>query len=79
VKGRRLRLLIALGAGAVLVGLAALLVGVSALTDFYAACFWFGVVCLVLAGGAQFRLSESPSVHHRARGGRPGPTTSPAP
>jgi len=57
MKRRWLNVLIALGAGLALVGFAALLVRVSELDDFYAACFWLGVVT---AGLALRRARDTP-------------------
>ena len=44
VRRRRSKILLALGVGAALIGVAAALVEVTDLTDFYAACFWLGLV-----------------------------------
>lgn len=71
MKGRTPRLLLALGAGAVLMGLAALLVRVSDLTDFYAVCFWFGVASVGLAVVALYSLAQSPTRAPRRASGDP--------
>jgi hypothetical protein len=71
VRRRRLNVLIALGAGAALVGFAALLVRVSDLDDFYAACFWLGVVTLALAAAALYSLAQAPSRIARRPSGDP--------
>jgi hypothetical protein len=71
VKRRWLNVLIALGAGVALVGFAALLVRVSDLDDFYAACFWLGVVTVGLAAAALYSLAQSPSRVARRPSGDP--------
>ena len=71
MQGRSLRFLIALGAGAVLVGLAALLVRVSELTDFFAVCFWLGVITVGLAVVALYSLARSPTRPPRRPSGDP--------
>jgi hypothetical protein len=71
MKRRRIGVLIALGAGVALVGLAALLVRVSDLDDFYAACFWLGVVTAGLAVAALYSLAQSPSRMTRRPSGDP--------
>ena len=52
-------------------GLAALLVRVSDLTDFYAVCFWFGVVGVGLAVVALYSLAQSPTRAPRRASGDP--------
>ena len=71
MKGRSLRVLIALSAGAVLVGLAALLVRISELTDFYAVCFWLGVITVGVALVALYSLAQSPTRAPRRPSGDP--------
>ena len=71
MKGRSVRALFALGAGVVLVGFAALLVRVSDLTDFFATCFWLGVITVGLAAAALYSLAQSPSRAPRRPTGEP--------
>jgi hypothetical protein len=71
MKGHGVRFLIALGAGVALVGCAALLVRVSDLTNFYATCFWLGVITVGLAAAALFSLAQSPSRARRQSSGTP--------
>jgi hypothetical protein len=71
MKGLGVRLLIALGAGAALVGFAALLIRISDLTDFYAVCFWLGVVTLGLAVAALYSLAQQPTRAPRRPSGDP--------
>ena len=76
MKRRGLRILLALGAGAVLVGLAALLVRVSELTNFYKTCAWLGVLVIVLALAALYGLAQSPTHVERRPSGDPYPRES---
>jgi hypothetical protein len=71
MKGRGVRFLIAIGAGVVLVGFAALLVRISDLTNFYATCFWLGVITVGLAAAALYSLAQSPSRAPRRPSGDP--------
>jgi hypothetical protein len=71
MKRRWRSIVIALGAGLVLVGLAALLVRVSDLHNFYAACFGLGLVTAGLALAAFYSLAQSPSRVTRRASGEP--------
>jgi hypothetical protein len=55
----------------VLVGFAALLVRISDLTNFYATCFWLGVITVGLAVAALYSLVQSPSRASRQPSGAP--------
>jgi len=57
--------------GVALVGLSALLVRVSELTDFYAVCFWLGVIVAGLAVAALYSLALSPTRAERRPSGDP--------
>jgi hypothetical protein len=71
MRQRGLRILLALGVGAALVGLAAVLVRVSELTNFYKTCFWLGVIVLGLAVAALYSLAQSPTRVVRRPSGDP--------